>query len=314
MFLKEVVPQVEYITILSASELRVVFARRFPNVKKVVVGCLFRYPDLGESIFEDDHHYEFDFMGDFYTDRGVGKMTIDCGVVTRIVPFLTVIGPSLKRVEIGGIFISEQSEDRMLIMEYFELGIENDRECNEKSMVALDLAMAGAFASGAIPNTCTVRGADFSPCGGYTSAQGVCEKCKTCSESNPIEEVAPLVPPHCISARFCLETLTKRRGGREYLRSHKYWRILCTYPRRGGAEELAKALKRLDLVPKIDRQTFVGWLKKENRKYFNTTKYPAQYDFLVSVGMPVLAADMQAPDDGSDDSDEVSNDLSEMSA
>lgn len=107
MFLKEVVPQVEYITILSASELRVVFARRFPNVKKVVVGCLFRYPDLGESIFEDDHHYEFDFMGDFYTDRGGGKMTIDCGVVTRIVPFLTVIGPSLKRVEIGGIFISD---------------------------------------------------------------------------------------------------------------------------------------------------------------------------------------------------------------
>ena len=167
--------------------------------------------------------------------------------------------------------------------------------------------------------TVTVRGANFSPCGGYTSAQGVCEKCKTCFESNPIEEVAPFVPPHCTSAKFCLETLAKRRGGREYLRSHKYWRRLCTYPRRGGAEELAKALKKFDLVPKIDRQTFAGWLKEENRKYFNTTRYPAQFDFLVSVGMPVLVADMQAPDDGSDDSDqyvssdEVSDDFSETS-
>ena len=307
MLLKKVAPRVKQITILDKREMRVVLARRFPNVENLVIGCLYTDGLVKTAQTDYDQTYDFNYLEDY---MNYSKIGIDAAVIGRITPMLSAFSSSsLKRIDIGGLFLrghdfaesfldgTELAMGSLFMPDYEDDFFLDDEECDEL-LRNLELVIGGAYATGTISLKCEVFGVRTSCTGDDTDG---CALCKCYCESYPFKKVA--FGHLCVSPKERIKMILKRRGGKEYFTSEGFYLTLCTTLHLLNNRELPDALEELNLQPKISRDLFLKLLSVNADKFKWCLRIPAYFDFLKSLGVPVRKADLLAASDALDSDD-----------
>ena len=196
-FLHDVAPLVKEVSVIKSGELRVKFARRFRGVRKVQIGCLFKYPAMTPR--QEFTNIDFDCISDirshlfgqlFEEEYMYGRMIglpindiesddfqIDDVVVSRTTPFLTAF-TNLREADIGGFFVLCEFGSTATPLGVYEFygeklqqEVEDDDEMlgavyrdestrreDGEFMRALEMSIGGAYSSGAISQRCDIHG------------------------------------------------------------------------------------------------------------------------------------------------------------
>ena len=138
-----VAPNVQTLNIMKPNEMDIIAARRFPNVEKVNILCLFDCEDNGPDA------------------PMATTLTLKPNVVSRIVPFLISV-PKLKQVSIGGFIFGCPGGGRGF--REYRPNVEGLTDSkNEEAIIALMRAFAGAFATRALNQTLIIKGFESFP-------------------------------------------------------------------------------------------------------------------------------------------------------
>ena len=189
-FLHDVAPIVREISVVRSGELRVKFARRFRGVRKVQIGCLFKYPamtppeELKRIDFDSIRDIRSRLFGQEYDDEGWPTNEVDSDVfriddmvVSRTAPFLSAF-TNLREADVGGFFLESwgygNPTPRLGVYAFYDEELqyvlddndqyklvfrdESTRKEDEELMRALEMSIGGAYSTGAISQSCEING------------------------------------------------------------------------------------------------------------------------------------------------------------
>ena len=296
-FLHDVAPIVREISVVRSGELRVKFAQRFRGVRKVQIGCLFKYPAMTPR--EELKHFDFDCIGDLrgrvfgqeYDDIGEptnevdsDEFRIDDMVVSRTTPFITAL-TNLRKVDVGGFFLEsweygdptprlgvyafyEELQDELDDDDHYKLVFRDESTRTEDGELtrALEMSIGGAYSTGAISQSCEINGVD-ARC--PEVANQICPHCVRVSKCFPVPHAAnrffhdwfggpfETCGDFDVTAIECLRILMRRKDDTEYLKSEEYLYNLLFRQSRFRNFCYQEVVAELVRFSQIDRETML---------------------------------------------------------
>ena len=213
---------------------------------------------------DDGKSYEFSRWKDVEENREP-RPEVDAIVVSCFVPFLSSF-PALLKVYAGRYYIVTPTSApfwlRLMGKNYLHLKTTYSRSNrNFELKRSLEFAVGGGYASGAIPQKVVVHNVMFR-CGikrrdGNEPGES-CPHCTFCNETLPFKKAAYDAIHRCVPASAFVDSILKRKGGREYLTSRTFLLESSVYiPMR---TRIAIECQKRGLVSTMSRQEVVEWL------------------------------------------------------
>lgn len=320
-FLKDVAPRIKEIAVLNRGEMRVgKLTTRFSGVEDVTIACLFCNPGgFEEPYHHDDYSFEFARLDDVKRWEHLCP-EVDNVVVSRTLPFLLAF-PSLSQAYFGRFYMIEtkfrgnvfsyispydgksyprwHSELIQWVHPVFAMSSlliksdESQRNC--QLIQSLEMNLAGAYASGLWSDDVHVSMFPKNCFSDVTEPRDEpCPHCSLCNNAFPFYNVVRAAPDRCTSADSVVQSILKRKGGREYLTSEEFifedYVNTLIYSRVQGKEwSLAEAFTRAGLCASFTRSKLVNWLTIEDGSRLLGDRQIR--NDLIALGVPIQERD-----------------------